>query len=141
MKQIKVYVAGASREIEIAEKMILGVRTCGHLITLDWPQAIRESARRTGELAANGPSIPHTSQVEAAKDCADAVRNADIFWLLVPKRGTETAGCWVEYGIAHAEQVKNIIVSGEYQKSIFCAAAHARFDRHSSALDYIRGMR
>ena len=118
MKQrvFNLYVAGSSAKTEA-----LRVRTAMDLVlehprmrlTLDWQKNIERSG-----LPAN-VGLPYDHRIRVATEALDAVRRADIFWLLAPS--VVTRGGWVELGVA-LEQKKVIVISGaDSGNSIFCA--------------------
>lgn len=90
---LRVYVAGASREIERAESMIAALRASGRVwITHDWTVDVRE----------NGPDAgcsPETLR-RCAKHDLDGVCEADTVVVLVPD--TSSQGVLVELGAALA---------------------------------------
>ncbi len=87
---MKVYVAGASAEIERAERFIALAKTYGAEITHDWTIDVRKE----------GGSVP-ASDVDpatfAARDIS-AVLEADAVVFLVPHQDHATKGLWVELG-------------------------------------------
>lgn len=127
---MRVYIAGASAEIDLVERTIAAVRAAGHTVTLDWPAEIR----RHGGVA-NGPGLTLSQQRSAVGACEAGIVGAEAFWLLVPK--APSAGCWAELGAAIRERVDMIIASGDTQRSIFCARADLRFSTHDLALEWL----
>jgi hypothetical protein len=127
---MKIYVAGASSEIERAEKWMAALREAGVEVTSSWPEIIREVG------AANPMEASREDRLLwSAQDLAE-VSNSNVFWFLLPE-GKPTAGAYTEFGYAvfmgaAASEARNagitgaplfwIIVSGE-ETSIFTALA------------------
>jgi hypothetical protein len=127
---MKVYVAGASSEIERAEKWIAALRATGVEVTSTWPEIIRKVG------VANPMTAPREQrQIWSAQDLSE-VSHAEVFWFLLPE-GVPTAGAYTEFGYAMflgaaAREAREcgisgappfwIIVSGK-ETSIFTALA------------------
>jgi hypothetical protein len=88
----RVYVAGASAERAEVAKYIERLRKAGAEITHDWVADIEAS----GGLANVG--LTPAQRLEYALVDLEGVRDADIFWLLLPSGST--IGAWVELGAA-----------------------------------------
>lgn len=87
-----IYVAGASREIERCEGVLRHIRTylpTSYEITLDWPASVR---------AHKGDPDDAAQREEIALDDVDAVLDAHILLLLLPRQPTE--GMHAELGVA-----------------------------------------
>ena len=129
---MKIYVAGASKEIDMVERYIRILRDTGHVITVDWCAEIR----KVGD--ANPRDLPREENAKFAEDDLSGVRQADLFWLLIPQ--SNSAGCWIEFGYACAMRRRpisspEIFVSGDYGRSIFCALKGVHcYDSHDEAL-------
>lgn len=107
----RVYVAGASSELERAERAMSLVRAMpGKKLVHDWVSIIRH----------HGASIPPdwTSEQKRAEAqrCLEAVRTANLVWLLVPD--VPSQGCWVEWGAAYA-WAKYLVASGNCGHTLF----------------------
>jgi hypothetical protein len=108
---MKVYVAGASSEIDRAEKWMAALRAAGIEVTSTWPEVIRKV----------GAANPLTASREdralwSATDLAE-VSNSEALWLLLPPKGVSTSGMYVElgYGVlfgAMAQQARGLGVAG-----------------------------
>lgn len=122
---MKLYIAGGSRECELAAHYIAAMRVAGAEITLDWVREFRELGLATA---------PGWEQKHAQMDL-DAVRAADVVWLLVPEERSD--GASVEFGAALALG-KYTVVSGDWRRSIFFHLADARYAAHDSALEHLR---
>src|SRR5271163_2783065 len=117
---MKVYIAGASKEIDLVERYVRAVRNLGHVITHDWCAEIR----KVGD--ANPRDLPRGEVAMFALEDLNGVATCDLLWLLIPQNNS--AGCWIEFGYALKTQVSagskgipSLMVSGDFEKSIFCA--------------------
>jgi len=133
---MKVYIAGASKEIDLVEKYVHAVRNLGHVITHDWCATIR----KVGD--ANPRDLPRDENAAFAKEDLNGVATCDLLWLLIPQNNS--AGCWIEFGYALCRQnwrTPRIIVSGDFGKSIFCALSGVEcYSDHDIALKAIEMM-
>jgi hypothetical protein len=124
-----VYLAGASREIELCERWMQRLRDAGHVITYDWCANIR----RVGD--ANPREATEEQRREwSATDVLSAAKS-EVFWLLMPTK--PTVGAWFEFGAVYQTGGPRTLVSGDWRGSIFTALADHRFDKHQDALDWI----
>lgn len=132
-----IYVAGASKEIELCEKYIDKLREVGFHSTHDWPKVIR----------AVGESNPRDASLEQmlkwSEEDFNGVWQAHFVWLLIPEN--YSLGSWIEYGAAlglrhldnHPTERLQAIVSGDWKKSIFTSMADQRFDTHEEAFTWL----
>jgi hypothetical protein len=141
---MKVYVAGASSEIERAEKWMAALHEAGIEVTSTWPEIIRKVG------AANPMDASRNDRaLWSAQDLAE-VSDSNVFWFLLPE-GKPTAGAYTEFGYAvfmgaAASEARNagipgaplfwIIVSGK-ETSIFTALAD-HFVSDEEALDALK---
>jgi hypothetical protein len=127
---MKIYLAGASKELDTCKHYIERLKLLGHTITHDW----------TKEVEANGDANPKDvalgDMIKWSHDDLSGVKKSDIVWLLIPENNS--AGCWIEYGFALGIH-KRVVISGNWKKSIFSALAYERFPNHELALDFFRG--
>lgn len=131
---MRIYVAGASAEVDIVAAYIAQLRAHGAHITHDWTTSVlaaREAKRSDRDLSEKDRALH-------ACDDVDGVRRAGSFWLLVPDVATAGCGCWIELGYALANRSR-VVVSGDWRRSIFTALAHHRFDSHAAALSFLKG--
>lgn len=119
-----IYVAAASREIELAERCMAELRSHGWTVTVDWCAEMREAGPDHG--------LPFWRQQHHAREDIAGVLRASTLWLLAPAPGVESRGAWVELGAALVGGVGRIIVSGE--QSLFTSLAHERYPTHEEAL-------
>lgn len=132
----KIYVAGASAELAMIQGFMAKLRASDKFsVTYDWTVDVAKHGS-TGEGLTREERRGH-----AAKDI-EGVREADLFWMLVPSgRGV---GAWVELGAAiirsHDCDVKpGIVVSGDLS-CIFTELADKRFATHDEALAWLLEM-
>lgn len=128
---MKFYVAGASRQIERAERAMAALRAMGHDITEDWCAAIRAERARGVE----DHELTQEQAAEYADRCIEGVKAADVLWVLLSDFG---AGMWVELGAGIVTD-RAILVSGTATKGhVFRAKAHASFATDDEVLEYVR---
>lgn len=123
---LRVYVAGASKEIDRCRAAMDYVRELGGVIACDWIAEIE----RVGSA---NEGLTQEQRRESAEADLCGIMGADVFWLLVPEN--DSKGAWVELGAAlvsreiwrandAVEHPTVIIVSGPGSKrSIFAALA------------------
>lgn len=110
---IRVYVAGASLEVERAERMIKRLRGCGIVVTSSWPEVVR--------LQGNNPrSAAPATRARWAHDDLLGVLSAELTLMLVPPVGTPTIGGWIEVGVAHRDG-QTCVFAGDTKQTIFSA--------------------
>jgi hypothetical protein len=141
----KIYVAGASAQIELIEIFIAKLKEAGWEITFDWTVKVRE----VGNASPDDPDVRR----DAALADLDGVRRAKVLWLVQPDATSTSTGAWVELGSAlerralaenhpdtpHGVGVETVfvVVSGSSKKCIFSDLADMRFLSHDDALDYL----
>jgi hypothetical protein len=134
----RIYIAGASANIELHERFNREVIAAGWTITCDWCAAVRAA----GNVAS--PDDPAVRR-EAALADLEGVATADVFWLVQPNPTSTSTGSWVEIGFALGLRTKlerlglpKIVVSGTSRKCIFADLADYRFQSHDDALEFIK---
>ncbi len=141
----RIYVAGASAQIELIEKYRDMLRAAGWIITFDWAAKVRE----VGNASPDDPEIRRGAALADLKGVADA----SVLWLVQPDATSTSTGAWVELGAAITRReiyrkcvrdwdeasVQDVIVvaSGSSKKCIFSDLADYRFQSHDDALEYI----
>jgi hypothetical protein len=136
---MRVYVAGASAELERCERVIAALREGGCTITMDWGAAMRA-------LAALGICDAQLDDHEARRHAEadlDGIVTADVVLLLAPEAATR--GAWVEFGYAlgwargYGEApLRSLYVSGPgARQSIFTRCADALFATDDDAVSAI----
>jgi len=126
-KKFKLYVAGASKEIDMIEMYIKQLEESHINITHNWCKVIRSKVDRV---------LSNEELIECALEDLRGVDVADGLWLMIP--GSTSIGCYVELGYAIAIK-RQIIISGKiFPNNIFCMDKRFhRFETHKQALDYI----
>lgn len=111
----KIYVAGSSRDLPRAERVIAELRAIpGVEVSVDWPAAMRERGPDEG--------LSDDDRERLAKADARGAYRADVLLLLRPTPEAPSAGAWVELGIAlGAMRSPSILVAGEGTPCIFDA--------------------
>jgi hypothetical protein len=87
----RVYVAGASRELERCQKWIALLNGEGIRVTYDWTKPVEKYGSEGSALEA------HQLRMFARNDLR-GIDDADIVWVLAPE--ATTVGAWVELGYA-----------------------------------------
>ena len=151
---MKIYIAGAHRELDRCSDIIKKVDALpGAEITLDWTGSIREF----GGDQHDDRSLP--ARAETAWADVDAVLNADVVWLLLPRAITK--GMHTELGVALAYrrlrpfldvpdrfgQKKTLLASWvdeiaahDEDLPLFVAAVDNIFDTDAEALEAVRAL-
>lgn len=132
---MRIYIAGASAELDRAESAIAAVRALGHTVVHDWPAVIRKVRHEQGR--SDGDLTRAEASDHADEDLA-AVRGCDLFWLLVPI--APSSGCWVELGFAFGIEAgaDMVIVSGEHRRWLFASLSDDAFDDDALALAWLK---
>jgi hypothetical protein len=135
---LQIYVAGSSRDLERAERIIAAVRTIpGVDVPVDWPAMMREHGPDSG--------LSHKQRYRFAHIDAVGAMRCDVFWLLRPTSDAPSAGAWVELGLAlgwfraHGSPYP-IMISGKGTACIFDALLHEEcvVDTDDEALKIVR---
>lgn len=137
---MKVYVAGASAEVERAERAMRLVRSMGHNIALDWTQVLR--AARAQGVRSDADLAPEHA-LGLARQQLLAIDGSDVLWLLAPAR--PSVGAWVEFGFALGlhwpddsdDGPRTVIVSGKCAHTIFGQLPDQAFDTDCEALSWL----
>lgn len=127
---LRVYVAGASAEIERADRVIALCEMAGFKVVSTWPALVRQ--------------VGHANPRDAAKEDRrrwsindlEEVAQAHVLWFLAPTKPLTTSGAWVELGAAYALGV-SIVTSGDTKQSIFSAVGE-EFATDEEVIDYLR---
>jgi hypothetical protein len=125
---MRIYVAGASSEIERARRVIAALRAEGHEITFDW----------TVDFEANETLLDVQRGAYADADF-QGVSMANRVVLLIPAPPNLTQGAWWEGGVADALEIP-IIASGRPEhraKNIFLSHA-LEVDTDEEAIELCR---
>jgi hypothetical protein len=136
-----VYVAGASTELERAERAMNFVRRLGWEVAHDWVADVRRVREEGGR---EDDELTDAERREFAEADLYAVASADLLWLLSPT--TASSGAWVEFGfflarLDSSQDAPRLIVSGPTARyHIFCALACRVFDYETDAGEYLKGL-
>lgn len=135
---VRVYVAGASDELERAQRAIDFIRSIGWTITHDWVADVRRVRVEGGRADADLTS--DEMRELAAADLA-AVQGAELVWLLVPN--TPSTGAWVELGYALAlnrwTNAPRIIASGPRAAGSLWCSLLEQFETDEAAIRTLAG--
>lgn len=118
---MKVYVAGASKEVNRAVRMMQRLRDGGVTVTSTWPEVIRAVGQ------ANPKDATVEQYIEWASKSLSEVRASDALWLLIPE--IDAVGAYIELGVAHA--LDKLIVASGAHRPIFTnalAKCHSAYD-------------
>jgi nucleoside 2-deoxyribosyltransferase len=124
---VRVYVAGASRELDRVDAFIAAMLARGHELALDWREPIRE---RTAAGGTDTDLADDAARVFAVEDLT-AICGADLFILLAPAEGG--SGCWVELGFAISRGIPIVVSGPAARRSVFTRLAGIA-DRDEDAL-------
>ena len=103
---MKVYVAGASKEIIRAERWVRRLQDDGIIVMSTWTQVIRAVGKANPVDA-----TPEQYKSWVQKDL-DEVAASNVLWFLLPE--VDTVGAFVELGYAHAKGLY-IVTSGQHR--------------------------
>lgn len=133
----RIYVAGASKEVDMIEGFIAQLKAKGWHITHDWCAEIRALRTFMGVDKVLDADLSEDHRRKAAFADLEGVKTCDTLWLVYPKESV-SRGCFVELGYALGMGVDirpGIIVSGDDKKSIFTALADKHYATHLEALE------
>jgi hypothetical protein len=132
---MKVYVAGASAEIDICENYIKRLESSGKIdITFNWCDVIRKNA---------GIDLISEQLKYLAMCDLGGITEADWLWVIIPT--LQSKGCWVELGYAMGTKLhmpkgkrRRIITSGRLTRNdIFPLLADKNCDTHEKAFEFL----
>jgi nucleoside 2-deoxyribosyltransferase len=129
---MKIYVCGGSAELAVVSAWMDALRDAGHEITHDWTEVVR------AEGEGNPRDATHAQRSAWAEADLQGIGTADLVWGILPT--TSSFGCAFELGYAVALG-KQVIVSGDWRRSIFSCRALLRFETHNIAFEAIRNFR
>ena len=129
----RIYVAGASADIDIIETWMRRLEEADFDITFDWTKQVRTVG------AANPRDASYEDRLQWVTPNRNGVLQAEFFWLLMPVN-SPSIGCWIEYGMATKSMFNRpiVFVSGDVGSTIFSALADHRFHNHEAAFQAIR---
>lgn len=134
-----VYLAASSREIErvrhvaslVNEHNLTHPESENIILSTAWWDVI--SAR--GE--ANPVDAPFHERMKYAADDLQGVKGSDVLWLLYPRLGQSSVGCFWEAGYADALGLE-IVISGPGQEHSIFTTRGCTFETDVGALDYLQ---
>lgn len=130
MSKARVYVAGASRELDRVKAMVAKLEASGLVeITSRWFDAVEAwGVGRDAEL---------TDDQARGHALADlqGVSEAELIWFLWPQN--HSAGAFVEFGYALSLKNNTVLVSGEHSACIFTRLADFRSTTDENALELV----
>lgn len=125
---VRIYVAGASAEMARAKTVIAKLKEKGFTVVSTWTDVIT----KVGD--ANPMSASREDRAEWSTTDLMQVADAEVLWLLLPPKGTETIGAYIELGFAMNIQMmmaqakaagmpapERFIVTSGTERSIFTA--------------------
>jgi hypothetical protein len=130
----KIYVAGASAEVDLIAQYITKLEAAGYSITLNWTKSVL-AYRAAGITEA---ALRGVEQLHYASQDLIGVYDADFVWLLAPAQSNTSVGAWVELGAAYARGIP-VLVSHDLGQSIFTSLAFRSFETHDAALAWLVG--
>jgi hypothetical protein len=136
---MRVYVAGASAELDRCERVIAALREGGCTVNFDWTAVMRDHVARG---ISDAQLDDHEARRHAEVDIA-AVEDADVVLFLAPEAATR--GAWFELGWAigwtagRGERwLRSVYVAGPASRqSIFTRCADALFLSDDDAVSTI----
>ena len=107
---LRVYVGGASRELERCERFIERCEAAGYIVTFNWTTGVRSALGVKRER--HEQLLSATGRRTLWNLCANGVAEADICVFLAPV-AVETRGMWAELGARQACGGDSIYVGHE----------------------------
>ena len=124
MSALRIYVAGASVEVDLCAEYIGRLRDVGAVITHDWTPSVRANG------GAAEASIPQADRMTMVINDLAGVAAADAMWLLVPE--WQTIGAWVELGYARGGRIP-VHVSGPHSRRTIFTEFCVHHETHEDA--------
>lgn len=124
MSALRVYVAGASVEVDMCAEFIGRLRVAGAVITHDWTSSVRANG------GAADASMPRAHRAAMVVEDFAGIAAADVVWVLVPE--AQTIGAWVELGYARGLR-KRVHVSGPHSRRTIFTEFCAHHETHEDA--------
>lgn len=123
---MKLFIAGASSELDVVRYWMRLAREANFEITHDWTEPVAQANAKTNLR-------------KCALDDLRGIDLADGIWILSPDRGSFSTGLWAELGYSLAKGVQ-ICLSGETARDcIYSHLADNVIDTHDEAFEFIRG--
>lgn len=128
MTALRIYVAGASAEVDMCAEFIGRLRDAGAVITHDWTPSVLAYRGMADEAMSE---VVRMSSVSA--DLA-GVGMAELLWMLVPEGAT--IGAWVELGYARGRGIP-VHVSGPHSRRTIFTEFCTHHEAHEDAFRYL----
>lgn len=112
--RLRVYLAGASRELDRVTRMALALEAAGTVeITHKWWSAVMKHGVGTDA------GLERSEQAKYAREDLDAVRRANCAWILWPE--APSSGALIEFGFALAKKIPCVVTGWKAHECIFTA--------------------
>lgn len=127
----KVYLAGASAEIERARRNVQRLRDADVYVVSTWVDVI-------GKVGQANPrnATPEQLTTWTLRDLEE-VREADYLWLQLPAEGVHTVGAYVELGAAYILD-KFVLTSGIHRPIFTPVLSRAHFETDDEAFAFLK---
>lgn len=127
----KVYLAGASSEIERARFNAQRMRDADIHVMSTWVEVI-------GKAGSANPAHATPEQLTkwTLRDLEE-VKTADVLWLQLPALDKHTVGAWIELGIAYSSNVI-VLMSGPHRPIFTPVLAHKHFETDDEAFAWLK---
>lgn len=125
MKKLPIYIAGASSELTRVRKWADAIEKSGTArVTLRWFDGAESWAGRDAH-------VPLDVHEAASANCLQAIREARLFWLLLP--ASVAGGAVIEYGFAlghHGRKgrIRTIVSGTNLRRTVFSARADETYE-------------
>lgn len=127
----RIYLAGGSSEAVLVACYVAKVRQLGYEVTSDWTEQVLSNRAKGGTDA----TLSDEEQKRAITQDLTAVQEADIFWLLMPRRPSFGAG--FEFAWSFYSRTDFILASGSHVRASIFTAHAKKFDTHDDALAWL----
>lgn len=132
MTGLRVYVAGAGRDLQRVEAFVASMQLRGHVLAHDWLHHVRAASVAGQE----DKDLPDVHAARMAQGDLEGLIAADAFVLLAPGEGG--SGAWTEFGFALAIFQGPVVVAGPHaRRSVFTRLAAALAVTDEAALDLL----
>lgn len=131
MSALRIYVAGASAEVDMVAGYIGRLRNAGAVITHDWTPSVR------GSCGAADVDMSAGLRMSLVSGDLAGIAAADVMWLLVPE--ATTIGAWVELGYARGLGIP-VHVSGPRSRCTIFTEFCVHHETHGAAFAHLSQM-
>lgn len=127
----KIYLAGASAEIERARMNAQRLRDADIHVVSTWVDVI-------GKVGAANPRDATVEQLTkwTIRDLEE-VKESEVLWLQLPAIDIHTIGAWIELGIAYNEGL-TVLMSGVHRPIFTPVLAHKHFATDDEAFAWLK---